>query len=137
MAKKLKMLCNCGHSEFQNSVEKVGSVTYCKECWSHTQNSHGRYDKGCVMPTAAVCPDRDPGYIDPLSSKPENIKCYRGHDICLKKYRHVLSSFTLKKCPIAGCEMELSVTTTELAKVYTCPLHGVVYRAIFKSRERD
>lgn len=132
---KEKVFCDCCHEEIKHSVEMVGSLPYCKKCWRRHMSDHGRYDKGCVMPATAVCPDRDPVQINPLDPAIENIKCYRGHKICADKHQRVLSGFAAKKCPFAGCGMELSVTATVLAKVYICPRHGVVYRAISEPEE--
>lgn len=132
-----KTICDCGHEEITSSVERVGSSTYCKKCWRHHMSKKGRYDKGCVMPTTVVCLDRDPVQINPLSPIPPSIKCYRGHKICADKHKHVLSNFRTNDCPMAGCGLKLSVTITMLAKVYTCPRHGVVYRAIIKPREDE
>jgi len=81
---KLGKLCDCGHLEKTYSIKTIDGSTYCHSCWKLYQEKAGLVDSGCVFPEAKVCTDREPAILQKNKMIMEEIKCYRGHNYCIK-----------------------------------------------------
>lgn len=138
----IRVLCDCGHQEFESAFEVIGDKKLCKECWKNYQYSHGQVEEGCMFPEVAACSDREPSVLGELELKPK-IKCYRGHAACAVKMENSKRLLCVAGkinegcilCPHEGCGLILSIVKLEQVQISICSKHGIIFRAMIEPQD--